>query len=246
MATMFGARLARSSAAGSPGLNRVVVAVAALLLGSPQAAGQPARLAQIFVPEMLEAKVASFEEVAGRPAKVVPGPDKATERRIYKIEGCEVEAVFGQGTLQSMHMRLSDRCSFELAAFFATARGLPTVSKVTFGDVERALRIGAIVGVCLFPCGKAHRPAVFEHIEGSKEDKFVDAILEAALTDDAAKRAASAWTRLARKASPKDYLKGARFNCDGRYDDAGHAIFDKIRITAIRIGYNFTEAWQCD
>jgi hypothetical protein len=250
MAKMFGVRPARSSARQSLGTKATAAAIAALLLGSSQAsavaAGTPATLSQIFVPAMLEAKLASFEEVAGKAAKVLRGSDKTTERRIYRIERCEVEAAFGQGTLQSLHMKLGDRCTFELAAFFATARDLPTVSKVAFGDVERALRIGPMVGVCLFPCAKAYRPAVFEHIEGSQADHFVDAVLEVALADDAAIRAASAWTKAARKDSPKDYLKGARFNCDGRYDDAGHRLFDKVRITAIRIGYNFTEAWQCD
>jgi hypothetical protein len=249
MATMFSVGLARFSAKGSSQINRVIMAVAALLVGSSpssvSAAGGPAKLSQIFVPGMMEAKVASFEAVAGKAAKILRGPN-LTERRIYKIEGCEVEAAFGQDTLRSMRMRLSDRCSFELAAFYATARGLPTVSKVTFGDVERALRVGAMVGVCVLPCGKAHRPAVFEHIEGRKEDNFIDAVLEVALADDAAKRTASEWTKAAQNDSPEDYLKGARFNCSGRYDELGHKLFDKIRITAIRIGYNFTEAWQCD
>jgi hypothetical protein len=250
MATMFSVRPARSSTKGLPGINGVAVAVAALLLSSllssASAAGNPAKLSQIFMPGMLEAKVASFEEVAGKASKVLRGSDKSTERRIYKIERCEVEAAFGQGTLRSLHMRLGDRCTFELAAFFATARGLPTVSKVTFGDVERALRVGSMVGICLFPCGKAYHPAVFEHIEGSKEDNFVDAVLEVGLVDDVAMRAASEWTKLAQKDRGNASLKGARFNCDGRHDEAGRKLFDKVRITAIRIGYNFTEPWQCD
>ena len=250
MTRAFGVGLAWCATGKSVGTRAMAAAIAALLAGAvaapASAAGPPAKLSQIFAPNMLESKLASFEQVAGKASKIVPGPGGNTERRFYKIEGCEVEAAFGVGLVRSLYLKLSDRCTFELAAFFAAAQPLPTASKLTFGEVERALGTGPIVGVCLLPCRHAHRPAVYEHLEGSQADKFVDAVLEVGLVDDVSKRAASAWTKPAREGGGRDYLKGDRFNCDRRYDDMAHKLFDKVRITAIRIGYNFTEAWQCD
>jgi hypothetical protein len=248
MAKTFGGWLALSSARKSVGMTAAAIAI--LLLGSSQspvlAAEKPAKLSQIFVPAMLEAKVASFEKTAGPAWKIVPGPGGYAERRIYKIEKCEVEAAIGNGTVNSLHLKLSDRCTFELAAFFAAGRRLPTASKLTVGEAERALGTGPVVGICLIPCGHAYRPAVYEHIEGSPSDRFVDTVLEVAMVDDVAIRAAAMWTKVPRDDSGKKNAKDTRFNCNHRYDDTAHKLFDKIRITAIRIGYNFTEPWQCD
>jgi hypothetical protein len=247
MVKVFGARLARLSTRRSAGTRAAAIAV--LLLGSlpsPSfAAGQPVTLSQIFAPTMLEAKVAAFEEVAGKAWKVVTGPDKRSERRIYKVERCAVEAGIGNGSVQSLYLKLSDRCTFDLAAFFPTRQRLATASKLTFGEAERVLGAGTIVGICLRPCGKTYRPGVFEHIEGSQADNFIDTILEVRLVDAVSIRAASEWAK-SKQGDGDDGAKGARFNCDRRYDELAHRLFDKIRITAIRIGYNFTEPWQCD
>jgi hypothetical protein len=247
MVTVFGVRLVRFSAKGSLGTTAPAIAVLLLALeASAFAAGKPAKLSQIFAPAMLEATVASFEKIAGRAWKVVPGSDKALERRIYKVERCEVEAAIGYGVVRSLYLALSDRCTFDLTAFFATPQPLPTVSKLTFGEAERVLGSGTMVGTCLLPCGNAFRPAVYEHFEGSKADNFIDSVLEVELVDDVSIRAASDWTKAMQDDSSEYYVKDARFNCDGRYDDIAHKLFGNVRITAIRIGYNFTEPWQCD
>lgn len=246
MVKVFSVRFARFPTKESVGMTAVAVAIALLLLGSQQssvfAAGKPSKISQIFAADMLEAKVAQFEEVAGPASKVLH--EAQIERRIYRVERCEVEATVGVGAVRSLHLKLNDRCTFDLTSLFAARQQLPTVSKLTFGDVERAIRPGKMAAVCLLPCGKGHRSAVYEHIEGSQADKFVDAILEVGLVDPAAIRAASDWEKSMQDGSGEDYVKGTQFNCDERYDELAHKLFDNIRITAIRIGYNFTEAWQ--
>jgi hypothetical protein len=41
-----------------------------------------------------------------------------------------------------------------------------------------------------------------------------------------------------------DCVKRTSFNCHAQYDELANMLFDKIRIMAIRIGYNCTEAWR--
>jgi hypothetical protein len=248
MVKVSGVRLARSPITESIGVSAMATAIAVLLVGSQQpvhAAGEPAKLARIFAADMLDTRVAQFEEIAGPPSKVLPGAQ--LERRIYKVERCEVEATVGVGAIRSLHLKLTDRCTVDLTALFHARQPLATASKLNFGEVDRAIRPGKMAAVCLLPCGKAHRPAVYEHVEGVPADKYVDLILEVGLVDAAAKRAAADWTKVMRNGGGEDYVKRTRFNCDEQYDELAHQLFDKIRITAIRIGYNFTEAWQdCD
>jgi hypothetical protein len=239
-------RFARFPTEKSVGMRAMAVAIAVLLFDSQQsslfAAGKPAKVSQIFSSSMLEATVAHFEKIAGPAWKILPGP--SIERRIYKVERCEVEATVGIGAIRSLHLKLSDRCTFDLTAVFVTRQRLPTVGRLTFGEVERAIRPGKMAAVCLLPCGKVHHRAVYEHIEGSQADKFIDAILEVRLSDDRSNRAASDWATFMQDDGGKDYVKGTRFNCDDRYDELAHKLFYNVRITAIRIGFNFTEPWQ--
>ena len=133
-------------------------------------------LARIFVPGMLTADLAYLEHMVG-PAKRTEGNDKE-----YVINGCKVTVTSANGSIRSLALELSPKCTVDLNKFLRnTTAKFPSVNKMTFGQFEAVQDgKGQFMSECL-DCGNSMDPIVSEFWIGSHADGVLEVELSVTL-----------------------------------------------------------------
>jgi hypothetical protein len=141
-------------------------AVLLLAVCSTASDAKPAKLAQVFDPEMIDADIPYFERVTG-PARNTYGDTK-----IYKVDGCEITAIVAGGSIRSLRIDLSPQCTFSLNKFLPNFAGkFPSPHTLTFGKFDSVTGgNGQFYADCLTRCGNAADPVIYEHWYGSRAD----------------------------------------------------------------------------
>lgn len=212
----------------------VVVIFSLISIGNKVEKNSKESLARIFVPDMLYADLAYFEQVTG-PARNTDGNTK-----VYSVDGCMVTATVGGGKIINLKVELSPECTFDLNKILHNARGkLPPPYLMTFGQFEDVFSArGQFMADCLGGCGNAYIPAVHLYWEGSRADSNIEVMLEVEQVDDTAIDAAAAWRDAMVKGESEDWVDNTKFNCSRtEYDEIAHNLFKDVRITAITVGY---------
>jgi hypothetical protein len=195
----------------------------------PTASAAPsAKLAQVFAADMLGANLAYLETITG-PAFKTEGDD-----RIYKLDGCTVVVGAAKGKIDNLGIiDVSQRCSFDIAQYFAGGYDHPVPSFPTFGDIKQGLG-GDYAADCLRLCGNAADPVVSLSYEGSLADNFNELVASASPDEGPMLDAYIDWGNqlVARY--------GEQAVVDNRYDDDLDAVaskdFGPIHPTTIRVG----------
>ena len=212
-----------------------------LTVSDTASAAKPVKLAQVFDPEMINADVAYFERVTG-PARNTYGDTK-----IYKVGGCEVTATVAAGSVRSVRIDLSPKCTFNINKFLPNFSGkFPPTHTLTFGKFDSLTGgNGQFYADCLAQCGNAADPVIYVHWYGSRADLVLEVMLEVVQVSGPALSAADTWQAAMGKAEDEDWIIDAKFNCTRKYDAIAHQAFRDVTITAITIGYDI-QAPRCE
>ena len=193
-----------------------VIFVSLLAAGLPsETNAQSAKLGAVFDPDMLGVQVAYLEHIVGPAWKVVQGT------RIYKVDGCVVYVGVNAGEVRNLRMEISQQCQFDLNAF-ANNHKFPRLFGMTFGEFEQPYVSGQFQASCLYLCGNAADPVVWDFYAGPHAENFLQIVPEVVLVSDAAIAASMAWSDAMKKTMGEDYVVNTKSNCDGRFDALAH------------------------
>jgi len=215
-------------------LPSLVLTATLFAASSAGSAAQATKLALVFDPEMIDANVAYFEQVTG-PARKTYG-----NTRSYKVDGCDVEATIARGSIRSLRMVLSPRCTFDLNKFLPNFSGrFPAAHAITFGTFDTITRgTGRFYSDCITGCGNAADPTVMEHWSGSRADLFFEIMLEVVLANGPAIDASRAWYSAMEKIEGEQWVMDGKWNCTRKHDALARRAFRDITISSITIGYD--------
>ncbi len=191
------------------------------------------KLSQIFTPTMLGSTVQYLEQVTG----VAKNSSKGS--KTYLVQGCEVTAGTSAGSVKSLSLKVSDKCSFDLNAFLANGmKGkFPPVNTMTFGQFDTVTGgKGHYTADCLWLCGTASTQSAFEKLAGSRMNGFTDVILGVSLVSNDSMDASSSWKDVMMQKEGEDWVLDAKFNCTDKYNSDAQKAFQAIKITSITIG----------
>lgn len=201
----------------------------------PRQAAPPddTKLLNVMSPAMLSVEVAAFETFTGPALKVWPDG-----RRDYQVDGCAVSALTTGTTVTGLKLSLGKTCTVDLNRFFVFPFDFPTASAMTMGDFNnRITGNDKITADCLDTCPDGATPTLHEHFVGSDLLAHLEVELDVAIDDAPRRTALTHWTSAMHDGGGPDYVAGARYQCDARFDRAAVAAFDKIKPTAVAIGY---------
>lgn len=211
---------------------KLVVIILIALCGSSAVYAKTTKLSQIFNPEMIGANIAYFERATG------PAKNTYSDINTYKIGGCNVDATIYNGTIQSLRLEVSSKCTVDLNQFFSHSYGkFSPAYQLTFGNFDMNTgNIGQYYASCLTECGNAADPVIFEKWLGSRADQFIEVQLEVVLAKDAALTAAGLWHDVMEKVEGKNWVMNAKFNCTSKYNAVARKAFRNVKISGITIG----------
>jgi len=152
------------------------------------------------------------------------------------VSGCVVNVVAESGAVRSLGLELSDRCTFDPGLFLGIT--LPSANKMTFGDLDRAWGGGRFYADCLYLCGNASDPSVYDHFDGPHSAGFIQVNLEAALVSDTSIAASEKWRAIIQAARGDDFVMKNEFNCTASFDQSAHSVFRNIKLSALTVGYD--------
>ncbi len=215
-------------------LLHILLAATLIVITCAASAGPPAKLARMFDPEMIDADVAYFEQVAGLPRRTFENT------KSYKVDGCEVVATIARGAVRSLQLELGQDCTFDLNKFLPNYSGkFPPPHMMTVGQFDAITnRTGHFYSDCIHACGNAVDPSVVEHWIGSRADGFVEIMLEVVMRNDRAINAAFAWYDAMEEVEGKEWVVNEQWNCTRKHDATASRAFKDVGITSITIGYD--------
>jgi hypothetical protein len=188
------------------------------------------KLRQIFVNEMLGARVPYLESLIG-PAMTDDGGVRS-----YKVDGCEVSVGARGEDIQWLRLTLTPTCTFDTKSLLWNFT-LPPPDRLTFGAFDKAARVFTDYQAdCLVRCGRSDQ-GVYETWEGPMADAQMEVLLEADQSDPATKAAVDNWAAALEKAHGSAWIDAGAFNCDGKASDLGRTYLAKAKLYAITLGH---------
>lgn len=174
-----------------------------------------------------------FESVLGVPR------ESYGDQHEFRIQGCDITATITGDKVSALHMALTDKCSPDLTTFIGSYAPPPT-RPLTAGSFVEASGGGTLrySADCLSLCGNAYTPSVYARWDGPRAIDFMEVVLDVALINDDALRAAEVWQERMTRIANETYVSEGRFNCDNRFDPIANEAFKNIRVTGITIGHN--------
>lgn len=196
----------------------------------------PSKLEQIFTADMIDADVSYLEQFSG-PAR---NSDEFMKTKTYKVNGCIVTAHLdsNEKTVQALTLKTSEKCTFDVNAFFKnTNKPIPSANKITFGAFDDSVGGGKFFSDCLTGCGNAYDPSVYELVNGSHADNYIDIMIGVIQSTDAGLDASSKWSDIMKQQEGDEWVISNKFNCTDKYDDVARAAFKNVKIDSISIGH---------
>ncbi|MGF6705306.1 hypothetical protein [Pseudomonas frederiksbergensis] len=203
---------------------------AVIATGSPAIAQAKASIAEVFNGEMLGTNLRYFESVAGIARK------SSGDQHTYRVEGCQITATAGGGTINALRMELSPDCRADLKSFIGDSFAPAANKPLTFGNFQEAAGDLNFYADCLTMCGNAAEPSVYALWDGPRAVGFRQVLLEVALVSDQALQASNQWQASMTKAKGEDFVMDTRFNCERTFDAPAQKSFQAVQVTAITIG----------
>lgn len=201
----------------------------------PMPPESPPRQPGVFSPYIIGVGLAYFEQLAGVTARRTVDNTKE-----YRIGRCDIEVRFDDGRVNSLRIPATVECSdFNLNQFLPNYdNAFPPLHQLTQGAFStETSNAGAFYANCLYACGNAVDPSVYQSWKGSHADRGFEVILETALITEASHDAASAWSGAMMDERGEDWLIDGKFNCTRQYDALAHRLFANVPVSAIQIGY---------
>lgn len=206
-----------------------------LITASGAASGaRPVNLAEVFDPEMINADLPYFEQVTG-PARNTYGDTK-----YYKVGDCVVQVKLAEGTIRSLSMQLSPKCTFDVNRFLPSHAGkFPPSHALTFGAFDTLTSgTGEFYANCLSLCGNAFLPVIYEYWQGARSDNQLEIMLEAGEFSNHALGAKDTWEAALGRVRDEKWVIDATLICSRKYDESVRRAFRDVTIGVITIGYD--------
>lgn len=226
------------------------LALAAVLAGVPLATAQAASLPtldDVVRPGMLRVPLPRLEARIGA-ARQVWYAGNGISRHSYVVGGCALDAYAREGRVESVAVPLTPDCTVDLIPFMP-GRNFPTANRMTVGDFIAVAgpggapdAPGAFRSPCLVECRGDPTVSYLRRGDGAED---VEIEVSAAVDDSHSSAAADRFTRAVREREGDEYVRQARFSCDGRYAPDGVQAFSAIRVSHVRVGRGIdaSEAW---
>lgn len=196
----------------------------------PVLAQAQATVAQVFNGEMLGSNLRYFESVAG------VARTSAGDSHTYRVQGCEITATAGGGTVNTLRMELSPTCQADLNSFIGDFAP-PAGNDLTFGAMaESTGGYLEFYASCLSMCGNAADPSAYALWQGPRAIGFTEVLLEVVLAGDDSLAAANQWEAAMHKAKGEDFVMETRFNCERSFDEVAQHSFKNVKVNAVTIG----------
>jgi len=224
----------------------LIAFAASPVMAKVPAKGHPAvsKLDRVFDYDMIQAQVPYFEHIFGPAWKV----DEAV--RTYKIDGCQVTLNTAGNDIQSIGLKLSDTCTFDLNKFLRVDSKLPSANKLTFGDLYN-VSIGGnaeFYGECMpINCGNAADPYVTAHYDLPHVLQYLEINASVDYTNEAASEPEDKWQAEVgkrvgeRNPSDDDYNCGNQtYGVSAERNKFPMQVFKPVKITSIEVGYHLT------
>ena len=229
----------------------VVLHVAVVLAGMQQGWAQASRAAtldDVVRPEMLRVPVPQLEVRIGR-AWQVRYAGNGVSRHSYVVQGCALEAYSREGRVESYAVPLAPGCTVDLIPFLP-GRPFPTANRMTVSDFIAVAgpgsapdAPGAFRSPCLVEC--RGDPAVSYLRRGGEGEDGLEIEIGAVVDDSLSTGATDRLVRAIQEREGDEYVREARFSCDGRYAADGIQAFRGVRLSSVRVGRGIdaSEAW---
>ncbi|MGW8463382.1 hypothetical protein [Pseudomonas sp. CLCA07] len=203
---------------------------ALIVAGCPAIAQAKASVADVFNGKMLGTNLRHFESVAG------VARESSGDHHSYEIQGCQITATAGGGTISELRMELSPTCQADLKSFIGESFAPAANKPLTFGNFQQAAGELSFYADCLTMCGNAADPSVFALWDGPRAADFRQVLLEVVLVSDQALKASNQWQASMTKVKGEDFVTDTRFNCERDFDAQAQQSFQAVQVTAITIG----------
>ncbi|WP_027926715.1 hypothetical protein [Pseudomonas sp. URMO17WK12:I12] len=203
---------------------------ALIVVASPAIAQAKASVADVFNGKMLGTNLRHFESVAG------VARESLGDHHSYEIQGCQITATAGGGTISELRMELSPTCQADLKSFIGESFAPAANKPLTFGNFQQAAGDLNFYADCLTMCGNAADPSVFAKWDGPRAVDFRQVLLEVVLVSDQALKASNQWQASMTKVKGEDFVTDTRFNCERDFDAQAQQSFSAVQVTAITIG----------
>ncbi|PKH20606.1 hypothetical protein BI292_03300 [Pseudomonas sp. 43NM1] len=198
--------------------------------GIPAMAQAKASVAEVFDGKMLGTNLRYFESIAGI------ARESTGDQHSYQVDGCEITATAGGGTISALRMELSPKCQADLKSFVGDSFAPAANKPLTFGSFQQAAGDISFYADCLAMCGNAADPSVYALWDGPRAVNSRQVLLEVVLVSDPALEASSEWRASIAKAKGEDFVTDNRFNCERTFDAPAQKSFQAVQVTAVTIG----------
>ena len=196
-------------------------------------------LDDVVRPGMLRVPVPKLEARIG-PARQVRYAGNGLSRHSYVVQGCVLDAYAREGRVESYAVPLTPACTVDLIPFLP-GRPFPTANRMTVGDFIAVAGPGSAPDApgsfrspCLVEC--RGDPAVSYLRRGGEAEDGLEMEIGAVVDDSWSTGAADRFARAIREREGDEYVREARFSCDGRYASEGIQAFRPVRLSSVRIG----------
>lgn len=206
---------------------------------APFAVANSSKIEQVFSYDMIGLDVAYLESIIG----IARQTDTHFKTKRYIVDGCPLEVGYNEQSIQSLSVKLSDKCRFNMKDIIHFNETIPS-DKVLFGMTGPV----TYYADCLMLCGNAYDPSVHELYQGSRAENFRELLLSS-ISDSYEAR--SKWTDAMIAKEGEDWVMESRFNCDPqKYNHIAENALKGEKVDRVTIGYNLKERkrlqYDCD
>ncbi len=207
-------------------------------LGISLATSSPAlsaakKIEELFSFEMIGADIAYFESIAG----IARSTDTDFKTKHYLVEDCAIEMGYAGHRVDTLTVSLSDKCQFMPQDLSHYQNNIST-DKLVFGLTGPV----SYYADCLWMCGNAYDPAVYELFIGSRAEGHREVLLSSAITSY---EATEKWREGMVSQEGEDWVLDGLYNCDPhKYHDLAAKSLKGEKVDRITIGFDLEKKQQ--
>lgn len=208
------------------------IATITLLVSSMSLAfGQGKKIEQVFSYDMIGADLPYLESFIG----IAKRTDTHFKTKHYLVDGCELAVGYEGNSITTMAVSTGGKCNFTIDDI---PMGSPiNTSQVVFGMTGPV----DYYADCLYLCGNAYEPMVYEHYQGPHVEEFREILLGSFVPYEAT----SQWVDAMIAKEGEDWVMDGNYNCDPRkYHDVAEKVLKGQKVDWIMIGYNLLNQKQ--
>lgn len=211
------------------------IATLTLLASSMSLAfGQGKKIEQVFSYDMIGADIPYLESFIG----IAKSTNTYSQTKIYIVDGCELEVGYEGNSITTMAVSTGGRCNF-------TIDDIPMGSPINTNQVVFGMT-GPVdyYADCLYLCGNAYDPSVYEYYQGPRVEGFREILLGSSIVPY---EATSQWVDAMITKEGEDWVMDGNYNCNPqKYHNVAEKALKGQKVDWIMIGYNLKEKRQLD